>query len=329
MNRKVGLVGVAVTVALTAACGTTSPMWKTNAVKLDVDAFFLNPNEENPQQMQAEGTGVFLDPAGTLVTNNHVMRRCQRVIARFEDGRNTVVDEIVAVSPEVDVAVMRAQGVPDLQKIVLASRKDVKKGDEVLAVGNVLGLGLSVMPAHVENIAEINGREFIIISADLGAGASGGPVFDQQERLVGLVRGTMTVGNTRLSLVIPAWEVSSVVEHGMKVDGECEGCRDCYSSSALRRRLKVLVHRRVKVDPGKGTRFYLALEQGRDYSVSVRVKEGAICLPETPEYSPCLAAGKEKRIFFTSPLTTLGVQTFFNHHEQPAVFEFWWSRVEW
>lgn len=327
MNRMRVLVAVGLTAALASACGSTLPTWKTNTVKLDVDAFLLQQGK--PQQVEVQGTGVFLDGDGTLVTNNHVMRRCRKVIARFEDGRSTAVDGIVAISPEDDVAAMRARGVADLQRVVLVSRDDIEKGDEILAVGNVLGLGLSVMPGYINNITDINGREFIIISADLAQGASGGPVFDKQGRLVGLMRGFMKARGGKQSLVIPAWQVSRIVEGGKGSDLGCAGCGDCYSPEAFRRCLKVLERHTVTLEPGEQAGFLLQMEEDRDYSLVVKVLEGAIRLVTENGASDRFGPGEAHEAVFTSMENTIQKGAFVNRGDEAAVFEVVWARVEW
>lgn len=328
MNRMRVLVVVGLAATVASACGSTLPTWKSNTVKLDVDAFSLQ--EGKPHQMDVQGTGVFLDLDGTLVTNAHVTRRCRRVIARFEDGRSTAVDDILAISPEDDVTVMRARGVADLQRLVLASREDVEKGEEILAVGNVLGLGLSVMPGYVNNIAEIRGREFIIISADLAQGASGGPVFDRQGRLVGLMRGFMQVGGGKQSLVIPAWQVARVVGGGMKGgDCACGGCGGCYSPDAFRCRLKVLERHTVTLEPGEEAGFLLQMEEDRDYSLVVRVQEGVIRLVTPDGSSLRFGPGEAHEAVFTARENTVQPGAFVNRGDETATFQVVWGRVEW
>lgn len=314
---------------MTTTCGSTLPAWKTNTVKLDVDAFVLQQGE--PQQVDVQGTGVFLDADGTLVTNNHVMRRCRRVIAHFEDGRSTAVDQIVALSPEDDIAVMRARGVSNTRKLALASRKDVEKGQEILAVGNVLGLGLSVMPGYVNNIAEINGREFLIISADLAQGASGGPVFDKQGRLVGVMLGFLAAGGGKQSLAIPAWQVSRIIAKGsLGSAARCGGCRDCYSPEAFRRCLNVLERHTVSLEPGEAAGFMLLMEAGRDYALAVTVHEGSIRLrTENMEGSARLKSGETTQAVFTAMENMVEEGAFVNSGNKTATFEVIWGRVEW
>ncbi len=319
--------GAGVVMLMVTSCGATAPVWKTSAVKLDVDAFVLRQGQ--PEQVEVQGTGVFLDRDGTLVTNNHVVRRCRKVIARFENGRSTVVDDIVALSSDDDVAVMRARGVEGLQRVALVSRDDVEKGEEVLAVGNVLGLGLSVMPGYVNNIAEIDGREFIIISADLAKGASGGPVFDKEGRLVGLMRGYMMAGGGKQSLVIPAWQVARIVESGAKGGLECRGCANCYSPDAFQRCFKVLEQHTVTLEPGEEVGFVLQMEADRDYSLTVQVREGAIRLVGEDGANIRFEAGEIHQAVFTSPENTFARGAIVNRGGETAVFEVTWGRVEW
>ena len=338
MNQQYRLQFVTWTAGILTACGASQqtvatkapaiPTWKTNAVTLEVDAFLLRGGQ--PQPVEVGGTGVFLDGSGTLVTNNHVMRRCRKILARFEDGRSTAVDGILALSPDSDVAVLRAKGVSNLQDVPITTREQVEKGQEILAVGNVLNLGLSVMPGYLNNITSVRGQEFLVVSVDLAQGASGGPVFDKQGRLVGIMRGFMRAGGGKQSLVIPAWRVAEVVNQGMQGDPcPCDSCANCCSPDAFRCRYRVLEERELSLEPGESVGFMLAAEEDRDYSLKIRVKRGSIRLADEQGSEVQIAEGETQEAVFTSTENTVGKGSFSNDGDSTAEFSVTWGRIEW
>lgn len=317
----------ATVIVLTLGCASTLPTWKANTAQLEVDSFIIQG--ENVSPVGVQGTGVFLGPEGTMVTNNHVMRRCRKVIARFEDGRSSAVDQIVAISPDYDVAVMRAKGVSNLQKVRLAKREEVEKGEEILAVGNVFGMGLSVMRGYIENIVPVDDKEYIIISADVAGGASGGPVFDKEGRLVGIIQGFVPAPNKKLPLVIPAWRIASVLEGRNVCEVRCSKCDDCYSRESLKRAAKPIAHRRVALESGEKAQFDLQLEGGRDYVIIVEVHQGGVQMVGGDGQRARFRAGQGGLAIFTAPASGTANIAFVNTRDETAVFEVALGRVEW
>jgi trypsin-like peptidase len=85
------------------------------------------------------GTGFFISSDGNLLTNYHVISGASSIIANTPSGAVYILKEIVAVSPQSDVALLRFY-VTDVPHLDLTSSTDAVEGQRVLVIGNPEGL---------------------------------------------------------------------------------------------------------------------------------------------------------------------------------------------
>jgi hypothetical protein len=135
------------------------------------------------------GSGFFADPSGLLVTNAHVIEESARLYVYVLDREIYVAPDVVAVDPDLDLAVLR---IPDTWGAPLALAADpTPEGTEVIAVGypritDILQLGFalhaSTIPAMVSGLVQGQSRtdgrvvEFLQTAGLLNFGSSGGPL---------------------------------------------------------------------------------------------------------------------------------------------------------
>src|SRR5688572_18495094 len=98
------------------------------------------------------GSGVVIVDDGTILTNLHVVYGAKRIMVTFHDGAESQA-ELVSVHPENDLAVIKAQTIPDdLPAATLGAAGRLKPGDEVVAVGFPFGIGPSVSAGVVSGL---------------------------------------------------------------------------------------------------------------------------------------------------------------------------------
>ena len=171
------------------------------------------------------GSGVIVDPAGFVLTNDHVIHGAQRIQVVLPapvgaDGapapgarQRTYEARVVGTAPAIDLALLRidASGLPTLP-IDGAAR--VRQGELVFAIGSPQGLASTVTMGVVSSSA----RQLDVVSplptpmlliqtdAPINPGNSGGPLVDADGTLVGI--NTFIVsgsgGSQGLGFAIPA-----------------------------------------------------------------------------------------------------------------------------
>ncbi|MEZ4240309.1 MAG: Do family serine endopeptidase [Myxococcota bacterium] len=173
------------------------------------------------QRIHGEGSGFLISSDGLILTNNHVVDHATDIVAQFADGRE-VTCTVVGTDPATDVALVKLDGKDtDWPHVDLASSEDLRVGDWVVAVGNPLGLGITVTAGIVSGTGRSLGHDayddFIQTDAAINQGNSGGPLFDTQGHVVGMntaiIQGANTVG-----FAVPADLISDVLQD-LRTDG--------------------------------------------------------------------------------------------------------------
>jgi S1-C subfamily serine protease len=166
--------------------------------------------DEDDHDERAIGTGVVIIDTGVILTNLHVVAGAGRVGVVFADGTESMA-EIVSVQPEHDLAVIRAQTLPDdLVAAPLRSTRGLRLGDRVVAVGYPFGIGPSVTAGVISGLRrEYRGEEgetvmtnLIQFDAAANPGNSGGPLVTEDGHVVGIVTAILNPSKQRVFIGI-------------------------------------------------------------------------------------------------------------------------------
>jgi serine protease Do len=176
----------------------TATMQRTSVeggAPIDPFEFFFGRPEGGPHPQfqlppqQAAGTGFIIDPAGYVVTNEHVVRGADEVKVRLLDEREFVA-EVVGRDSKGDLALLKLKDASGLPAVALGSSAALRVGEQVLAVGNPFGLGHTVTMGIVSAKARTIGAgpydDFIQTDAAINPGNSGGPLFNLRGEVVGI-----------------------------------------------------------------------------------------------------------------------------------------------
>jgi S1-C subfamily serine protease len=139
------------------------------------------------------GSGVIVDRRGYIVTNNHVVDGAQGITVVLYDG-TSLTAQLVGTDPADDLAVVKINTSKTLIVATLANSSKLQVGQEVLAIGNPLGITQTVtngiISALGRSVSEGQGRatipDAIQTNAPINPGNSGGALVDMQGNLVGI-----------------------------------------------------------------------------------------------------------------------------------------------
>jgi serine protease Do len=157
------------------------------------EEFFRDFLDPRPRRFKATslGSGVIVDPDGTIVTNVHVVVRASRIHVTLADGREFDA-KLVGADADSDLAVLRVQAGGDLPHIAFGGSADLMIGESVIAIGNPFGLSHTVTTGVVSAVGrsfrdeERTFTDFIQTDASINPGNSGGPLLDIKGELVGI-----------------------------------------------------------------------------------------------------------------------------------------------
>ncbi len=142
------------------------------------------------QRMEsALGSGVIVDSAGDVVTNNHVIEGADTIMVYLADGRVTPAT-VIGRDPDTDLAVLSIH-LRHLPVMPFGRSDTLQVGDPVLAIGDPLGLGQTVTHGIVsaterKSLGVATFENFIQTDAAINAGNSGGALIDARGELIGI-----------------------------------------------------------------------------------------------------------------------------------------------
>ncbi|MCQ8239336.1 Do family serine endopeptidase [Rhizosaccharibacter radicis] len=178
--------------------------------------FQMMPQNRQHRTVEARGSGFIISADGYIVTNNHVVKGATAVSITLDDG-TTLKAKVVGHDPKTDLALLKVSSKTKLPFIELGESNDVQVGQWVIAVGNPYGLGgtvtAGIVSARGRDIGEGPYDSFIQVDAPINRGNSGGPLFTQDGKVVGVNTAILSEsgGSVGIGFAIPSDTVRDVV----------------------------------------------------------------------------------------------------------------------
>jgi len=175
---------------------------------------------------EGAGSGFIIDGSGIIVTSHHVVKGADSVTVTLQDGRKLEA-EVAGVDPKTDLALLEVEAADELPVVEFGNSDRTRVGDWVVAVGNPFGLGGTVTAGIVSGRGRDIGSgpydDFLQVDAPINRGSSGGPLFDNTGRVVGVNTAIFspTGGNIGIGFAIPANVAKPVIE-SLRTDGKVE-----------------------------------------------------------------------------------------------------------
>jgi serine protease Do len=177
-------------------------------------------------QRMALGSGFIIDPAGYVVTNNHVVDNADKVTVVLPDGSKHSA-KVLGRDAKTDLALLKISTKEPLPYVSFGDSNAAQVGDWVLAVGNPFGLGgtvsTGIISARGRDIHSGPYDDYLQLDAAINRGNSGGPTFNLDGQVIGINTAIYSPngGSVGIGFAIPSALAKPVIEqlksHG-KVD---------------------------------------------------------------------------------------------------------------
>ncbi|OLV17597.1 S1C family serine protease [Deinococcus marmoris] len=158
------------------------------------------------QVQQGVGSGFFVNDAGDILTNFHVVAGegggsggASKISIRVMNQDKTVAAKVIGYAPQYDLALIRAEGLDKslIRPIPLGNSDSLKVGQKAIAMGAPFGLDFSVSQGIVSSIARqipigFSGggegitQKAIQTDAAINPGNSGGPLLNSAGEVIGI-----------------------------------------------------------------------------------------------------------------------------------------------
>jgi serine protease Do len=149
----------------------------------------MDKGKNVPRHVTSLGSGFIIDPAGIIVTNNHVVEDADEITVTLNDG-TSLPAKLIGRGDKTDLALLKVVPKKPLPASHFGNSDKARVGDWVMAIGNPFGLGSTVttgiVSARNRDIAAGPYDDFIQTDAPINRGNSGGPLFDMDGNVIGV-----------------------------------------------------------------------------------------------------------------------------------------------
>jgi serine protease Do len=154
------------------------------------------------------GSGVVIDPAGTALTNAHVVEGASEIEVVTSDGKKHKA-RVVGADPKSDLAVLKLSAGAPLPAAPLGDSDQLQVGDWVLAIGSPFGFTQTVTAGIISAKGRVLNQgpfdDFLQTDAAINPGNSGGPLVNMRGEVIGIntAIASRTGGSMGIGFAIP------------------------------------------------------------------------------------------------------------------------------
>jgi S1-C subfamily serine protease len=158
------------------------------------EVFLIVDEAPRITKIENEAAGVIISEEGDLLTAAHLVETADRITVKLHDGR-IVAARVVASEPGADVALLRLEEVPSSRGVARLGDSDrMRVGEKIFVIGAPHGVEhylsegrLSARSRPDQVGADLTLGEFFATDAHISEGASGGPMFNLDGEIIGIV----------------------------------------------------------------------------------------------------------------------------------------------
>lgn len=189
------------------------------------------PEEIERRYSEGVGSGVVISADGYIITNSHVItgrsgEPADEILVELNDGSEYQA-KLIGRDPSSDLAILKIEA-EGLAYLTMADSDLLEVGDIVFAIGNPMGIGLTITQGIVSAtgrnnlsiLGEAGYESFIQTDAPINPGNSGGALVDAYGRLIGINTAILSRSGGSIGL---GFAIPTSFAHGITLDLVREG----------------------------------------------------------------------------------------------------------
>lgn len=154
-----------------------------------------------------QGSGFFIDSKGSIITNHHVIEGAYSATIKTSTGKEYSVHGIIAKDADADIIKLSVNITDSNISFLKLSTSIPAEGQDVIVIGNPLGLESSVSTGIISSVRDIpDFGKILQITAAVSAGSSGSPVLNSNGEVIGIATFIFTEGQA-LNFAIPSEKI--------------------------------------------------------------------------------------------------------------------------
>jgi S1-C subfamily serine protease len=192
-------------------------------ITTDVGGSFSNPFA---LPATGVGSGFIFDPAGWILTNDHVVEGATSITVTLKGGRQ-LAGRVAATDPSADLAVVKVDAT-NLPTVAIGSSANLQVGQLLIAIGSPLGTysdsvtsGILSATGRTVTVADYQTRQrrrmtnMLQTDAAINPGNSGGPLLDAHGDVIG-INSAVDQSAEGIGFAIPIDAAKSIMEQAKK-----------------------------------------------------------------------------------------------------------------
>ncbi len=159
----------------------------------------VTPSADEPLAIiDGLGSGVLISNDGKVLTAAHVVQTADVASVEFPDGQ-TIIARVIGSDVQSDVALLQLKEMPKgIAPVMFGDSDKVEVGDQIFVIGAPYGISQTLSVGHLSGRHRLPGNggttsvEFLQTDAAINGGNSGGPMFDMEGNVIGIVSSIMS-----------------------------------------------------------------------------------------------------------------------------------------
>jgi serine protease Do len=205
-------------VNIDATTGGAAPRGQKYRIAPELPGQPVVPNESRPRfqldlPRRGEGSGFIIDADGSILTNNHVIDRAERITVKLADGR-VLRARVIGADPDTDIALIKVDGQTGLPVAPLGDSSKLRMGEWVMAIGDPLGYEHSVTVGVVSHMGrklfDASLDSYIQTDAAINFGNSGGPLINAAGKVIG-INAAISARGSSIGFAVPINQATSIL----------------------------------------------------------------------------------------------------------------------
>lgn len=159
------------------------------AINEAAQSMFLVEVYDRNDTLIKTGSGFIAFDEHYFVTNHHVIEDAQYLIVVDDNGKEYKVTDLLVADEEKDIAILSFDEAANYRPLPLCATDDLLRGQPVIAIGSPQGVRNTVSIGTISNLMDDNGTLVIQFTAASSHGSSGGALFNDNGKVIGLIYG--------------------------------------------------------------------------------------------------------------------------------------------
>ncbi len=156
---------------------------------VSIQAMKINKTKPHRRFETVVGSGVVIEREGQVLTNAHVVDGAASLSVTLDSG-SRLPARVIGLDPVLDIALLRVEIATPVPAARLGDSATLKVGDDVVAIGNPIGLDQTMTRGIVSGLNRLlpglSDEPMIQTDAPINPGNSGGPLLDRCGTVIGI-----------------------------------------------------------------------------------------------------------------------------------------------